>query len=150
MSVTANILTNTTLTPSPSYIPAGASDHPLGGLGFTNMVVELAEQEAAMGVFFDTLIVCSVTGSSHAGLVVGAVAEGRKRTVIGIDASGRPEATRDQVLRIARNTAALLDPTIEIKDDDVVLDPRFNAKVYGIPDQQTIDAIERELRVWPQ
>ncbi|KAI6899933.1 putative 1-aminocyclopropane-1-carboxylate, partial [Hortaea werneckii] len=78
----------------PYYVPAGASDHELGGLGFTNFVVELAEQEAQMGLFFDTLIVCSVTGSSHAGLLTGAVAEGKGRKVIGIDASGKPAETK--------------------------------------------------------
>lgn len=130
------------LTLSASYIPAGASDHELGGLGFTNLVVELAEQEAAQGIYFDTLVVCSVTGSSHAGLIVGAVAEGKGRKVIGIDASGKVEATRTQVTRIARNTAKLLDPELVIKDEDVILDDRFNAGIYGIPDEQTIKAIE--------
>ena len=45
-------------------------------------MVEVAEQERALGVFFDTLVVCSVTGSSHAGLIVGAVAEGKGRCVL--------------------------------------------------------------------
>ncbi|OCF31484.1 1-aminocyclopropane-1-carboxylate deaminase [Kwoniella heveanensis BCC8398] len=127
----------------PYYIPAGASDHPLGGLGFVNMVVEVAEQEKALGIFFDTIIICSVTGSSHAGTLVGAVAEGRKRKVIGIDASGKPEATRAQVTRIARNTAQLLDAEgLEIKDEDVVLDERFHAGIYGIPDDSTIEAMK--------
>ncbi|WOO83414.1 putative 1-aminocyclopropane-1-carboxylate deaminase [Vanrija pseudolonga] len=130
----------------PYYIPAGASDHPLGGLGFTNFVVELAAQEAALGIFFDTLIVCSVTGSSHAGLVVGAVAEGKGRKVIGIDASAKPDATREQVTRIARATAQLLDPALHIPDEAVVLDERFHAGVYGVPDAQTIAAIETAAR----
>jgi len=129
-----------------SYIPAGASDHPLGGLGFTNMILEIAEQESSLGVFFDTLVICSVTGSSHAGCIVGAVAEGRKRKVVGIDASAKPEATRAQVLRIARNTAELLDPELEIRDEDVVLDERFHAGVYGIPDEGTIDAMKCEFK----
>ena len=60
-------------------------------------MLEIAEQEKELGVFFDTVIVCSVTGSSHAGLIVGAVAEGKSRKVIGIDASGKPEATKAQV-----------------------------------------------------
>ena len=114
-----------------SYIPAGASDHPLGGLGFTNLILEIAAQESSMGVFFNTLIICSVTGSSHAGCIVGAVAEGRKRKIIGIDASAKPAATRAQVLRIARNTAKMLDE-------------RFHAGVYGIPDEGTIEAMKRE------
>ncbi|WVW83524.1 1-aminocyclopropane-1-carboxylate deaminase [Kwoniella bestiolae CBS 10118] len=125
----------------PYYIPAGASDHPLGGLGFVNMIVEVAEQEKALGIFFDTVVVCSVTGSSHAGTIVGAVAEGRKRKVIGIDASGKPAQTKAQVHRIASNTAKLLDEDLEIKEEDVILDERFHAGIYGIPDDETIKAM---------
>lgn len=113
-------------------------------MGFTNLVVELAEQERALGIFFDTLVVCSVTGSSHAGLIVGAVAEGKGRKVIGIDASGKPEQTKTQVTRIARNTAKLLDSDLEIPDDAVILDDRFHAGIYGIPDKQTLEAIKCE------
>lgn len=126
----------------PYYVPAGASDHELGGLGFTNFVVELAEQEASMNIFFDTLIVCSVTGSSHAGLIVGAVAEGKGRKIIGIDASGKPVETKAQVSRIARNTAALLDPKLEIPDSAIILDERFHEGIYGIPGPSTIAAMK--------
>ena len=38
----------------PYAIPAGASDHRLGGLGFANWADEVARQEAELGVFFDT------------------------------------------------------------------------------------------------
>lgn len=72
------------------------------------------------------------------------MAEGRKRKIIGIDASAKPAATRAQVLRIARNTAKILDEDLEIKDDDVILDERFHAGVYGIPDGGTIQAMKCE------
>ena len=130
----------------PYYIPAGASDHELGGLGFTNMVVELAEQEKQTGIFFDTLVVCSVTGSSHAGLIVGAVAEGKGRKVIGIDASGKPEETKAQVARIARNTAKLLDESLKIPDEAIILDERFHEGIYGIPGSSTIEAMKLAAR----
>ena len=55
----------------PYPIPAGASDHRLGGLGFANWADEVARQEEQLGVFFDTVIVCSVTGSTHAGMIAG-------------------------------------------------------------------------------
>lgn len=97
-----------------------------------------------MGVFFDPLVICSVTGSSHAGCIVGAVAEGWKRKIIGIDASAKPAATREQLLRIARNTAKILDESLEIRADDVILDERFHAGVYGIQDEQTIVAMKCE------
>ncbi|CAM5712786.1 aminocyclopropane-1-carboxylate deaminase/D-cysteine desulfhydrase family protein [Streptomyces purpurascens] len=55
----------------PYAIPAGASDHPLGGLGFAAWAHEVVQQERELGVFFDTVVVCSVTGSTQAGMVAG-------------------------------------------------------------------------------
>ena len=63
----------------PYAIPAGASDHPLGGLGFASWAREVAEQERELGVFFDTIVVCAVTGSTHAGMIAGFAAAGRGR-----------------------------------------------------------------------
>ena len=81
----------------PYAIPAGASEHPLGGLGFANWAFEVAEQEKELGIFFDTIVVCTVTGSTHAGMIAGfALLEeqtGVKRTIIGIDASATIEQT---------------------------------------------------------
>src|SRR6478735_8005835 len=91
---------------TPYAIPAGASDHELGGLGFAGWAREVAEQERALGVEFDTIVVCSVTGSTQAGMVAGFALEGKGRRVIGIDGSAKPAETHQQVLRIARDTAA--------------------------------------------
>jgi len=134
----------------PYPIPAGASDHPLGGLGFANWAHEVAAQEAELGVFFDTVVVCSVTGSTQAGMVAGfaQLAEdgGRPRRVLGIDASAKPAETRDQVLRIARRTADAIGLGRELRADEVELDERYHAGVYGIPDETTIRAMELAAR----
>src|SRR6266550_7950011 len=66
---------------TPYAIPAGASDHPLGGLGFARWADEVAEQERELGVYFDTVIVCSVTGSTQAGMVAGFAAQERPHAV---------------------------------------------------------------------
>src|SRR5438067_3710157 len=89
----------------PYPIPAGASDHPLGGLGFARWAGEVAEQERELGVFFDTVVTCSVTGSTQAGMVAGFAAQEKTRTVLGIDGSAPLEQTWDQIARIARHTA---------------------------------------------
>ena len=86
----------------PYAIPAGASDHPLGGLGFARWAHEVAEQEGDLDVFFDTIVVCSVTGSTQAGMIAGFAAQERPRDVLGIDGSATVEQTWDQVARIAR------------------------------------------------
>lgn len=134
----------------PYAIPAGASDHPLGGLGFANWACELAGQERQLGVFFDTIVVCSVTGSTQAGMVAGfaalAEAGGRPRRVLGIDASAKPAQTRDQISRIARQTAGLIGVQRELTDDDIQLDERYHAGTYGIPDDGTLDAMRLAAR----
>ena len=87
---------------TPYAIPAGGSDHRLGGLGFANWAHEVERQEQELGVFFDTVVVCSVTGSTQAGMIAGFAAQERERRVIGIDGSARVEETHDAVARIAR------------------------------------------------
>lgn len=131
----------------PYYIPAGASDHPLGGLGFARWAFEVEEQEEQLGIFFDTIIVCAVTGSTFAGMIAGfklAQKQGsRPRKIIGIDASAKVQATFDQVLRIARMTGAKIGlDEDDITAEDIILDDRYHAGCYGIPDQQTIDAMK--------
>jgi 1-aminocyclopropane-1-carboxylate deaminase len=126
---------------TPYAIPAGGSDHRLGGLGFANWAHEVEHQERELGVFFDTVVVCSVTGSTQAGMIAGFAAQERERRVIGIDGSARVEETHDAVARIARATAELIDVGRDLREDEIVLDPRFHAGTYGIPDGQTIEAI---------
>jgi 1-aminocyclopropane-1-carboxylate deaminase len=125
----------------PYAIPAGASDHELGGLGFANWAFEVEEQERELDVFFDTIIVCSVTGSTQAGMIAGFAAQERERRVIGIDGSARPRETREQVARIARNTAALIGLSRDLIEDEIILDDRYHAGTYGIPDEGTLEAI---------
>jgi 1-aminocyclopropane-1-carboxylate deaminase len=127
----------------PYAIPAGASDHRLGGLGFANWIVELEQQEQQLGVFFDTVVVCSVTGSTQGGMVAG-TALGKPRRILGIDASAKPDETREQVTRIARNTAELIGAG---QIPEVELDDRYHAGIYGIPDKTTVAAIETCARL---
>src|SRR5262245_29902243 len=125
----------------PYAIPAGASDHPLGGLGFAGWAREVEAQEAELGVFFDTVIVCSVTGSTQAGMIAGFADRARDRRVIGIDASAKPEETRAQVARIARFTAEAIGLGRQLRDDEIILDTRYHAGIYGIPDEATLAAM---------
>jgi 1-aminocyclopropane-1-carboxylate deaminase len=124
----------------PYAIPAGASDHELGGMGFAGWAAEVEQQERELGVFFDTIIVCSVTGSTQAGMIAGFADQDRPRRVIGIDGSAKPQETHAQVARIARRTAELLGVRA-LRDDEIVLDDRWHAGTYGIPDAKTVEAI---------
>lgn len=130
----------------PYPIPAGASVHRLGGLGFVGFAEEVRTQEAQLGLKFDYVVVCTVTGSTHAGMLVGFAKDGRSRDVIGIDASGTLQQTRAQVLAIARNTADLVELDREIADDDLVLVGDYAYPAYGVPSAETNDAIRLAAR----
>ncbi|RAK74406.1 putative 1-aminocyclopropane-1-carboxylate deaminase, partial [Aspergillus fijiensis CBS 313.89] len=145
----------------PYYIPAGGSDHPLGGVGFARWAWEVKHQEEtvlAAGERFDTVVVCAVTGGTLGGMIAGfkllekldPEGEGgpKKRKVVGIDASAKPDETRAQVLRIARVTATQIGLTEEdIAEEDVVLVEDYHAGLYGVPDRQTWEAIEYAARM---
>jgi 1-aminocyclopropane-1-carboxylate deaminase len=128
---------------TPYAIPAGASDHPLGGLGFAHWAEEVEQQERELGVFFDTVVVCTVTGSTHAGMIAGFAGQDRPRRVIGIDASATLEKTRDQVARIARNTAELTGLGRDLRDDEITVLEGWAGDLYGIPVQSASPASSR-------
>ncbi|NGM13044.1 1-aminocyclopropane-1-carboxylate deaminase [Verrucosispora sioxanthis] len=125
----------------PYAIPAGASDHPLGGLGFANWAYEVQQQERELGIFFDTVVVCSVTGSTQAGMIAGFAGQDRPRRVLGIDASAKLDETRAQVEKIARDTAGRIGLGRDLRDDEITVLPGWAGDRYGIPIQSTLDAI---------
>jgi 1-aminocyclopropane-1-carboxylate deaminase len=130
---------------TPYPIPAGASEHPLGGVGFANWAFEVAEQEKALGIHFDTIVVCTVTCSTHAGMVAGFAAledlTGVRRRVIGIDASATLAKTREQLERIARHTAEVIELGRDLRDDEFTLLDGWAGELYGLPVESTMEAM---------
>ena len=108
----------------PYAIPAGASVHKYGGLGYVGFAEEVRAQEKELGFAKD----------------------GRQRNVIGIDASATPAQTRAQVLEIAQNTSGLIDGPA-ITEDDIVLNEDYAYPVYGVPSQETLAAIRLSARL---
>jgi 1-aminocyclopropane-1-carboxylate deaminase len=131
----------------PYAIPAGASVHKYGGLGYVGFAEEVRAQERELGFSFDYVIVCTVTGSTQAGMVVGFAKDGREQRVIGIDASATPKKTKAQVLDIAQSTARLVELGREIAADDVVLIEDYAYPLYGVPSAETKEAIRLSARL---
>src|SRR5580698_79314 len=130
----------------PYGIPAGASVHPLGGLGYVGFAEEVRAQEAEMGIRFDYIIVCVVTGSTQAGMIVGFAADNRADRVIGIDASGTPAQTRTQVRQIVDQTAELVELGRKVHDDEIVILEDYAYPAYGVPSAETNEAIRFAAR----
>src|SRR2546429_9417629 len=98
-----------------------SSDHPLGGLGYANFADEVAQQESELGVFFDTIITATCTGSTQAGMVVGFRAQERARRVIGIDTAANTGVNPRAVTKIARATAEVRGLELEMRHQDAIL-----------------------------
>ncbi|TIU86476.1 MAG: pyridoxal-phosphate dependent enzyme, partial [Mesorhizobium sp.] len=73
--------------------------------------------------------------------IVGFAEDGRRRNVIGIDASATPTKTKAQVLRIAQQTAMLVELGTDLVEADVVLLEDYAYPCYGIPSEETKEAI---------
>ena len=126
----------------PYAIPAGASDHPLGGLGFARWAGEVADQEQRARRLLRH-------GRRLLGDRLDPGRDGRRlrrarnstRDVLGIDGSATVEQTWEQIARIARSTAEAIGLGRPLRDDEIVLLDEWHAGTYGIPDAKTLDAI---------
>ena len=130
----------------PYGIPAGASVHQFGGLGYVGFAEEVRAQEEALGFRFDHVIVCVVTGSTQAGMIVGFAKDDRASRVIGIDASGTLEQTRAQVRQIVDGTAELVGLGRAVREDEIVINPDYAYPAYGVPSRETSEAIRLAAR----
>ncbi len=130
----------------PYAIPAGASVHKYGGLGYVGFAEEVRAQEKELGFKFDYIVVCVVTGSTQGGMIVGFAADNRADRVIGIDASGTLEQTRAQVRQIVDNTAELVELGRPVRDDEIVINPDYAYPAYGVPSEETNEAIRLAAR----
>jgi len=130
----------------PYGVPAGASVHKLGGLGYVGFAEEVRAQEAELGFKFDYVIVCVVTGSTQAGMIVGFADDDRADRVIGIDGSGTPEQTWAQVRGIVTNTADLVELGRDVGDDEIVINADYAYPAYGVPSPETNEAIRFAAR----
>jgi 1-aminocyclopropane-1-carboxylate deaminase len=130
----------------PYGIPAGASVHKYGGLGYVGFAEEVRAQEKELGFKFDYIVVCVVTGSTQAGMIVGFAADERAHRVIGIDASGTLDQTRAQVRQIVDNTAELVELGRKVRDDEIVINPDYAYPAYGVPSDETNEAMRLAAR----
>lgn len=125
----------------PYAIPRGASDHPLGGLGYIGCVEEIAVQAHAEGFAPTAIVHASSSGSTQAGLVVGSHLLDAAIPIIGVDVNADANMTKAIVRRIAGDTADLLGQDRAAIESQVVLETAYCGPAYGIPAAETMRAI---------
>lgn len=91
------------------YVIPGGGSNALGALGYVACAHEIAAQSFEQGVSFDRIVVASGSCGTHSGLIVGMQSVNFDAPITGINVR-RPRAEQEgNLLKLARETAALLD-----------------------------------------
>ncbi|KAK0372367.1 1-aminocyclopropane-1-carboxylate deaminase [Colletotrichum limetticola] len=138
----------------PYVIPAGASTHPLGGLGYARWAFELLEWEDKHSTNIRNIGVAVGSGSTLGGLVAGfklaqqVGRDGARKRLVGYSILRKAEDDVAQmVLDIARTTAEKvgLDPKL-ITRNDFEIDYEYLGGSYGHLDERTAEGIKTLAR----
>lgn len=114
-------------------MPVGGST-PRGALGYVDAFDEIITDQARLGVQFDAIIHASSSAGTQAGLVVGQEVSGWNGSIIGISVAKNREELHQNVLDLARKTAAELNAAIEpsrVLVDDGYIGPGYAARTPG-------------------
>ena len=119
---------------------------PLGSVAYANGFREMLGQAREAGVTITHVIHASGSGSTQAGLVVGAKAIAPEVEIIGISSGGSKAAGEANVLAIARETVEAMGLDVEVGPDDVVVHDEYVGEGYGILNQGVVEAIAQVAR----
>jgi len=115
------------------YIVSLAQDHePIGALGYVDAAEELVEQARHLGLTIDAIVLCSGSGSTHAGMLSGLRALGWTVPVHGLCARRDRVTQHARVLERCQRVARLLGRPGLVGADDVLTDDRLLAPGYGL------------------
>jgi len=124
----------------PYLIPAGASEHRLGSLGYMVCAAEIVVQSQSLDVHFDYIVHCTGSSSTQAGLVAGLAAMGETTRVIGVSDDEETSIKRERVLQLANDALAETGLAARISSSDVEI-IAADQSTYGKADSETLDLI---------
>lgn len=124
----------------PYVIPGGGSNA-IGALGYVDCAREIVVQADELDLAVDRIVTATGSAGTHAGLVAGLAVLGADIPVLGIGVRAPKEKQEANVLKLAKETAALLGHPDRVKDDMVVADCDYVGEGYGLIDQGVADAL---------
>jgi D-cysteine desulfhydrase family pyridoxal phosphate-dependent enzyme len=124
----------------------GSMEKPLGAMGYLMGFLETYQQALELGREPDYMVIATGSGGTQAGLVVGAAVLGARTKIVGISVSGSAESIRENVARIATQTADALAMDLSFKPDNIIAFDDFVGEGYGQLTRGTVDAIRETAR----
>lgn len=124
----------------------GSMEQPIGAVAYANGFRETLVQAREAGVTITHVVHASGSGSTQAGLVVGAKALAPEVRIIGISTGGSKAAGEANVLAIARETVEAMGLDLNIGPDDVLVHDEYVGAGYGILNEEVVAAIALTAR----
>ena len=122
-------------------IPGGGSN-PTGALGYVNCALELLGQLADAGLLIDHLLHATGSAGTQAGLVTGLRAMNAGIPLLGIGVRAPKEKQEESVFGLAVRTAEKIGAAGAVTRGDVVANTDYVGPGYGIPAEDTLEAID--------
>lgn len=123
------------------YIIPGGGSNPTGALGYVNCAFELVSQANDRGLVIDHIVTATGSAGTQAGLVTGLKALNAGIPLLGIGVRAPKEKQEENVFALAQKTAEKLGCPSVVTRADVVADSSYVGAGYGIPRDDTLEAI---------
>lgn len=126
--------------PQSLHLPGGGSNA-TGALGYVNCAFGLVSQANDRGLVIDQLVTATGSADTQAGLITGLKAINAQIPLPGISVSAPKDTQEEKVHSLALKTAEKLDFPGIVSRSDVVVDSGYVGAGYGIPRDDTLEAI---------
>ena len=125
------------------YLLRATGSTPPGVMGYVNTILEMTSQTVEMGIDIDYLVHASGSGGTQAGLVLGSKMFSTGMKVIGVTTGSRPKESQiENVSNLVKEAADLLELSIDLAADDVVVYAEYAGGGYGYVSDQKMEAIK--------
>ena len=123
------------------YIIPGGGSNATGALGYVNCAFELVSQANDRGMVIDHLVTATGSAGTQAGLITGLKAINAQIPLLGIGVRAPKDKQEENVYNLALKTAEKLGCPGVVARADVVADSSYVGSGYGIPREDTLEAI---------
>lgn len=127
-------------------IPMGGST-PLGSLGYARCAAEITQQETALGLLFNQVVVPNGSAGTHAGLAAGFQLLDRGASMVkSYSVLSDRESSATRTLKLTQDTLALLGGNTSVRPEEIVVDGSQLGEGYGLPTEAMQDAVRLMAR----
>lgn len=123
------------------YVIPGGGSNATGALGYVNCAFELVGQANDRGLVIDHIATATGSAGTQAGLITGLKAINAGIPLTGFGVRAPKDKQEANVFALAQNTAEKLGCPDVVAREDVVADCSYVGEGYGIPREDTLEAI---------